>query len=207
MVGLLADGLAELQLLDEVKPLQQSQLLDYAAELLHWNKTYNLTAVTSLQAVVSRHLLDSLSILPWIRLGLTVDVGTGAGLPGIPLAVVRPDQAFVLLDSNGKRMRFLAHVVRLLKLENVELITARAEQWQPDAAPVQVVTRAFAPLPRQLEWCAGMLASGARLLAMTGRHDPAQLRNWPAGYTLRHSHELRVPGTIGARHLLEITKT
>lgn len=188
----------------------QSDLLTYASEMLRWNKAYNLTAVTKLDAVVVRHLLDSLSILPWVKAGLTVDIGTGAGLPGIPLAIVKPEQTFILLDSNGKRMRFLAHILRVLKLKNVELVTARAEQWQPDSSAaesiVQVVTRAFAPVPRQLEWCSPLLSDGVTLLAMSGKDDPDQLRNWPAGYTLRHSHPLTVPGTVGARHLLEIVR-
>ena len=89
-------------------------LLRYAHEMIRWNKAYNLTAVSAVDQVVSRHLLDSLSILPWLKPGLTLDVGTGAGLPGIPLAIARPEQDFVLLDSNGKRMRFLAHIKRSL---------------------------------------------------------------------------------------------
>lgn len=198
----------------------QSDLLFYASEMLRWNKAYNLTAITTPKAVVARHLLDSLSVLPWIGPGLTVDIGTGAGLPGIPLAIAKPEQKFILLDSNGKRMRFLAHILRSLKIKNVELVTARAEQWQPDPAMpadpaesgaiTQLVTRAFAPIPRQLEWCSSLLTPGVTLLAMTGKDDPDQLRNWPAGYTLRHSHPLTVPetigGTIGARHLLEIVR-
>ncbi len=188
----------------------QPQLLTYANEMLRWNKAYNLTAITKPDAVVVRHLLDSLSILPWVQAGLTVDIGTGAGLPGIPLAIAKPEQMFILLDSNGKRMRFLAHILRVLKLKNVQLATARAEQWQPDSdvsqSLTQVVTRAFAPISRQLEWCSSLLTDGVTLLAMSGKDDPNQLRNWPAGYTLRHSHPLTVPGTVGARHLLEIVR-
>lgn len=198
----LEDGLSVLgQALDATA---QNRLLDYAQQMLRWNRAYNLTAVTEPAEIVSRHLLDSLSILPWIEPGLTVDVGTGAGLPGIPLAIALPRQPFVLLDSNGKRMRFLAHILRTLHLDNAELVTARAEQWRSNQTITQVVSRAFAPLPRQLEWCGGLLGDGARLLAMTGKHDAAQLRNWPAGYTLRHSHRLTVPGNSGERHLLEI---
>ncbi len=205
-VQLLA-GLRAMNLESELDQAAQVLLLRYAVELLHWNKAYNLTAVTDLQAVVSRHLLDSLSILPWLKPGLTVDVGTGAGLPGIPLAIARPGQQFVLLDSNGKRMRFLAHILRLLALTNVELVTARAEQWTTRQPLAQLVTRAFAPLPRQLQWCGSLLHTDTVLLAMIGKNDPAQLRNWPAGYTLRDSHTLAVPGNAGARHLLEIIKT
>jgi len=202
----LQSGLTQMGLESELRPSAQALLLQYANELLRWNKAYNLTAVIDLESVVARHLLDSLSILPWLQSGLTLDVGTGAGLPGIPLAIARPTQSFVLLDSNDKRMRFLRHIVRLLSLSNVDLVTARAEQWHTDESLQQVVTRAFAPLPRQLEWCGSLLQQGAVLLAMTGKNDPEQLRNWPAGYTLRDSHALTIPGTIGARHLLEIIK-
>lgn len=186
--------------------IAQQQLLQYTSEMLRWNKAYNLTAVTAIDAVVSRHLLDSLSVLPWLVSGLTLDVGTGAGLPGIPLAIARPDQKFVLLDSNGKRMRFLAHIKRQLQLDNVELVTSRIEQWEPEEVLQQIVTRAFAPLEKQLEWCSELLQPGVCLLAMTGKLDTQQLRNWPVGYTLRDSHSLIVPGTDAARHLLEIVR-
>ncbi len=203
---LLHEGVVEMNLEAKIDQQVQAALLRYASELLRWNKAYNLTAVTDLQAVVTRHLLDSLSVLPFLKPGLTVDVGTGAGLPGIPLALALPEQPFVLLDSNGKRMRFLAHIQRILSISNIELITARAEQWSTRQQIVQVVTRAFAPISRQLEWCAELIQQDTVLLAMTGKNEPAQLRNWPAGYTLRHSQALAVPGTQAARHLLEIIR-
>ncbi len=202
--SLLTAGLDDLQLVLPADAVQQ--LLYYGAEMLRWNKAYNLTAVSSVDEVIKRHLLDSLSILPWLRPGLTLDVGTGAGLPGIPLALALPEQPFVLLDSNGKRMRFLAHIQRQLQLTRVELVTARVEQWQPPELVVQVVTRAFAPLDRQLQWCAAVLEGGARLLAMTGKNHAEQLRNWDAEYTLRGAHKLAVPGASGERHLLEIVR-
>jgi len=199
---------AGLQVMDLSLPMVAEQkLLKYTSEMLRWNKAYNLTAVTAIDAVVSRHLLDSLSVLPWLAPGLTLDAGTGAGLPGIPLAIARPDQPFVLLDSNGKRMRFLAHIKRQLQLDNVELVTSRIEQWKPAESLQQIVTRAFAPLEKQLELCAGLLQPGVCLLAMTGKLDTQRLRNWPVGYTLRDSHSLIVPGTDAARHLLAIVRT
>src|SRR5690625_7750644 len=135
----LQSGLQALDL--ELSAVQQSRLVDYIELLAHWNRAFNLTAITDPVEMVHRHLIDSLAVLPWIEGSLVVDAGTGAGLPGVPLAIARPDTKFVLVDSNGKKIRFLRQVRRELGLTNIEPVQMRLEDWRPVRLPAQVVAR------------------------------------------------------------------
>ncbi|NBB93767.1 MAG: 16S rRNA (guanine(527)-N(7))-methyltransferase RsmG [Gammaproteobacteria bacterium] len=194
----LEQGLAGLGLsLDEART---GQLLDYLALLSRWNRAYNLTAVDEPAAMVDRHLVDSLSILPWIEGKEIVDAGTGAGLPGVPLAIACPNQHFVLVDSNGKKVRFLRQVRRELGLENIEPVHARLESFEPERRPDQVVARALAPLPRLVEQLGHLLAAGATLLAMKGRLEDDECAAVADAYNVERI-ELNVPGAGGARSL------
>jgi 16S rRNA (guanine527-N7)-methyltransferase len=175
-------------------------LLAYLGELLAWNRAYNLTAVRSADDAVTRHLLDSLAILPWVQGERLLDVGTGPGLPGIPLALARPDRQHVLLDSNGKKVRFLRHVIRTLGLNNVEAVQARVENLEDGDGFDCITARAFAPMPRLLRWVGPLLAPGGRLLAMCGRDDRSQ--EIEAGFRLLDNIELRVPYLDAERRLL-----
>ena len=158
----LAGGLRELGLsLDDA---QQQALLAYRDLLVKWNRAYNLTAVRDPGEMIQRHLLDSLSVLAHLDDRDTLDVGTGAGLPGIPLAIARPDLRFVLLDSNGKKTRFVRHARRELGLSNVEVVNTRVEQYRN--APSQIISRAFAALPDMLQALAPLITDGSRVLAM-----------------------------------------
>ncbi|MDZ7791440.1 MAG: 16S rRNA (guanine(527)-N(7))-methyltransferase RsmG [Xanthomonadales bacterium] len=200
----LEKGLAGLGLSLEAERVDR--LLDYLALLSRWNRAYNLTAVDEPAAMVDRHLVDSLSILPWIKGHEIVDAGTGAGLPGVPLAIACPGKHFVLVDSNGKKVRFLRQVRRELGLDNIEPVHARLEAFAPDSLPDQIVARALAPLPRLVEQLGHLLSEGATLLAMKGRLEQDECAAVADAYNVEII-ELNVPGTVNARSLAILRKS
>jgi 16S rRNA (guanine527-N7)-methyltransferase len=183
-------------------PAQQAQLLDYVALLAKWNQVYNLTAGRDPLEMVGRHLLDSLSVLPYLEGRRVLDVGTGAGLPGIPLAVLCPEREFVLLDSNGKKTRFVQQAVAELGLRNVTVVHSRAEDFRADPGFDVVVSRAFAAIADMLTAAGGLCAPGGVILAMKGAHPAAELAALPPGYTLAGVHRLSVPDVHEERHLV-----
>jgi 16S rRNA (guanine527-N7)-methyltransferase len=202
----LAEGLARLGLDTRLSaPLEQ-----YLAQLSKWNAAYNLTAVRDPQEMVTRHLLDSLAVLPVIERELPLlataprllDVGSGAGLPGIPLALARPGWRVSVLDSNGKKARFLRHVQRTLNLSNVEVIEARAEQWQPAQRFDLIVSRAFSALGEFLRQTRHLIASEGCWLAMKGRLDENERRGLPDTVGPSEVLKLDVPGLREERHLI-----
>ncbi len=171
-------------------------------ELVHWNRTYNLTAVTTRAQMVTHHLLDSLAIHPDLRGERIADVGTGAGFPGLPLALVNPARHFTLIDSGGKKVRFVAHAVRTLELGNVAVTQARAESLTP-AHPFDTVTaRAFAPLPQLLRQAGPLCARDGQVLAMKGKWPARELTTLPPPWRLAGGRELTVPGLAEARCVL-----
>lgn len=198
----LQQGLKQLGL--NIAPQTQQKLMDYLQLMLKWNKAYNLTAIRELDAMVIRHLLDSLSILPYIDQSPVLDVGTGAGLPGIPLALCLPDTQFVLLDSNGKKTRFLTQVKIELGIDNVEVIHSRIEQYQPSVRFPLITCRAFAALNTILDLTQHLVTSGSRILAMKGREEMPVLT---AGYTQVAQHLLDVPWLNEERRLIEIKQS
>ena len=145
---------------------QIDQLIAYADLLEKWNRAYNLTAIRDRREIFSRHLIESLSIAPFVTGRRRLDVGTGAGLPGVPLAILEPSVTYVLLDSNGKKTRFLTEVKRSLGLSNIEVQTARVEKWDPDAPFDAIVTRAFADLATTCQRIGHVLAHQGMLFAM-----------------------------------------
>lgn len=182
-----------------------ARLLDYQALLVRWNAAYNLTAVRDPAGMITRHLLDSLTLLPYLSGDSLADLGTGPGLPGIPLAIAAPGRRIVLVDSNGKKVRFLREAIRSLKLEGVEAIQSRVEAVQ---GPFDCITaRAFASLADMLGWGGHLLAPQGRWLAMKGRRPDDELEQLPAGFALRAMHVLHVPGLEGERHLAELVRT
>ena len=183
---------------------QVDALLHYVALLRQWNRAYNLTAVTDPLEMVRLHLLDSLAILPYLRGKCFADVGTGPGLPGIPLAIALPERHFTLVDSNGKRVRFLFHVKTALGLTNVSETHARAEGFNPDPRVDGVISRAFTSLGDMVDKTRHMLAIGGKFYAMKGRYPEKELRELGKDYTVSSCHRLRIPGVEGERHLLEI---
>jgi 16S rRNA (guanine527-N7)-methyltransferase len=182
-----------------------TRLIAYLTLLERWNRAYNLTAVRNPDAMVVRHLLDSLSILPWLEGPRILDVGSGAGLPGVPLAIARPDCAFHLLDSNGKRTRFLTQVVADLRLANIHIVRSRVEDYQPAAPFNSVVSRAFATLADMAADAGRLCAPGGRLLAMKGVFPDDELARLPSGYAVVGVYPLQVPGLDAERHLVHLT--
>jgi len=181
------------------------RLVAYLGLLERWNRAYNLTAVRDPEAMVVRHVLDSLSIWPWIRGPRVLDVGSGAGLPGIPLAIARPECVFCLLDSNGKRTRFLIQATAELQLTNIEVVRSRAEDYRPYLLFDCVVSRAFATLAEWLASAGRLCASQGRLLAMKGVFPDDELACLPPDYILAGVYPLHIPGLDAERHLVHLS--
>lgn len=193
-------GIAALGL--DVPAPARARLLDYQALLDRWNRSYNLTAVRDPAAQVARHLLDSLAIAPYVHGDTLLDIGSGAGLPGIPLAVLAPARHVTLLDTNGKKARFLREAVRQLPLANVEVLQQRVQQASGQYSCI--TARAFASLPDMLAWGGHLLAPGGRWLAMKGRHPEQELASLPDAFAVTAIHALHVPGVDGERHLVTL---
>lgn len=187
---------------------KQRQLLAYLALLIKWNKAYNLTAVRDPDEMVSRHLLDSLSIVPYAEAGDNwLDVGSGGGMPGVPLAILFPDKRLTLLDSNGKKTRFLTQVKLELKLDNLQVIHSRVEAFQPAQPFNGIISRAFTSMENFSNWTRHLGDADTRWLAMKGVHPADELVALPADFHLDSEHALAVPGCQGQRHLLILRRT
>jgi 16S rRNA (guanine527-N7)-methyltransferase len=180
------------------------KLLDYQELLARWKAAYNLTAVRDPVQMVTRHLLDSLSILPSVQGDTLADLGTGPGLPGIVLAIAAPGREILLVDSNGKKVRFLREAIRSLKLDGVRALQSRVEEVEGQFDCI--TARAFASLADMLGWAGHLLAPGGRWLAMKGRRPDDELVDLPAGFSLRQMQALQVPGLEGERHLAVIER-
>ncbi len=200
----LLHALAQMQLPDDDQRV--SAWLAYLELLERWNRTYNLTAVRDPTEMLTRHLLDSLAMAAhWNELEIA-DMGAGAGLPGIPLAILHPERRVVLIESNGKKARFLREAKRVLQLAAVEVVEQRAEAYLP-ARPLSAATaRAVAPIAALGGWCQSWLAPGGRLLAMKGPGYRDELAALPAGFVLDSVAELNVPGLDGERVLVILRK-
>lgn len=183
-----------------------ASLAAYIGLLARWNESYNLTAVRSPEEMVTRHLMDSLVVLPFIGDGRVLDVGTGAGLPGLVLAMARPAQSFVLLDSSGKKTRFVEHAAGRLGLANVAVVRVRAEDHEDVEGFSIVLSRAFSSVNDFIRLSGHLACSEGALLAMKGAFPEAELAVLPEGWRLRAAHRLDVPGLVGCRHLLEFSR-
>ena len=189
--------------LTEVQAKKMLVLLD---ELARWAKTYNLTAITDRREMITHHLLDSLAVQPWLAGERVADIGTGAGFPGLPLAIAEPQRRFTLLDSNGKKVRFVAHAARTLGLGNVEAVHARAETHAPAAPYDTVVARAFAPLAELVQLVATSCGPLTRVIAMKGRRSAEERAGLPAGWRIEFDQDLAIPGLDAARHLVVLRR-
>lgn len=181
------------------------RLLDYLALLERWNAAYNLTAIRDPAQMVTRHLLDALAIFPYVQGDTLADLGTGPGLPGIPIAIAAPGRQVLLVDSNGKKVRFLREAIRALKLEGVRAVQSRVEdvEGQFDC----VTARAFASLADMLTWGGHLLAPQGYWLAMKGKTPDDELPGVPSAFSVRAIHALRVPGLEAAeRHLVVLRR-
>jgi 16S rRNA (guanine527-N7)-methyltransferase len=200
----LAEGLEQLAV--PADDTSVDALLHYLTELEHWNKTYNLTAVRDPQEMVTRHVLDSYAAQPYISGMRIIDVGTGAGLPGIPLALANPDIRFVLLDSNGKKVRFLQHVVGELGLQNVTLVQARVADYTADTGFDTIVCRAFSSLAKFVVDSGHLAAPEGRLVAMKGKLPRDELNELPEGWSAEVVEPVHVPGLDAERHIIVIRR-
>ena len=195
----LAEGLTALPL--ELNASVQNQLIDFLHLLVKWNRAYNLTAVRQPEQMVTRHLLDSLVIGPYLQGPRILDVGTGAGLPGIPLALAYPDCHFTLLDSNGKKIRFVTQAVAELGLANVDVVQSRVEAFQPASRFDTITARAYASIEELVSQTTHLLADGGQYLIMKGAYPVAEVEAMPTGYRLEAIHQLNVPKLDAERHL------
>ena len=198
----LQTGLSSLGL--DLSNAQQNKLIHYLILLNKWNKAYNLSGIKEIEQMLSYHLLDSLAIIPHIDGKLILDVGTGAGLPGIPLAIFYPDKKFFLLDSNGKKTRFLFQVKTELALENIEVFHNRVETFQSREQIDIVLCRAYATLDKITMQCGHLLNDDSKILAMKGQYPEKEIAELPKSYKFNKTIELSVPGVEGYRHLIEI---
>ena len=194
----LSAGIAQLGL--EIPIEAQQKMLVYLELLQKWNKVYNLTAIRKPDQMVTHHLLDSLAVLPHLWAGRWLDVGCGAGLPGLVLAMARPEWSFTLLDSNSKKTSFVQQAIIDLKLSNVEVFCVRSEEWEPDEKFDGIISRAFAELADFVAATRRLLADGGRWIAMKG-HMERELKMLPADIRVEQTISLQVPGLKAARHL------
>ena len=196
-------GLAELGLAASLA----DPLLAYLALLQRWNATYNLTAIRDPRQMVTLHLLDSLAMAPFVAgVPNLADLGTGPGLPGIPLAIAHPGLQVTLVESNGKKARFLREALRQLKLGNARVAESRAEALDEPGAHAAITARALATLPDIVAVGGHLLAPGGRLLAMKGVRPDEEIAALPAGWRVEAIHPLRVPGLEAERHLVAVAR-
>jgi 16S rRNA (guanine527-N7)-methyltransferase len=200
----LTAGLDQLEV--ALPPPAIAALVGFVRELNRWNQAYNLTAVRDPGDMIPRHLLDSLTALPFVRGERVLDVGCGGGLPGIPLAIALPAIRFVLLDSNAKKQRFVEHIARTLKLANVEPVHARVEQYT--AVPFDtIICRALATLAEFVAGAEHLLAPGGQLVALKGRLPEAEIAALPKGWEVTVQQRVHVPGLDGERHIIQLQKS
>jgi 16S rRNA (guanine527-N7)-methyltransferase len=196
----LGEGLARLGI--QLTSQTVERLSAYVGLLGKWNRIYNLTAIREPGKIVSHHLLDSLAVLSHVNADTIADIGSGAGLPGIPIAVAKPDVRVVLVEVNHKKSAFLRQAMAELQLENVEVVTERAEKWQPSQRFGIVISRAFSDLASFVEIAGHLCRPDGVLLAMKGLYPHEELSQLPAEIKLQSVETIDVPGLRAARHLV-----
>ncbi len=187
--------------------MQAAALMRLLAELREWNTRFNLTAIREPVDMVDKHLLDSLSVQPHLHGRRIADIGTGAGFPGLPLAVVNPRRSFTLIEATGKKVQFVRHAIETLGIENVEIVQARSETWRPRIQFDCVLARALGKLADFIRVAGHLCARDGRMLAMKGRQPTAEIETLPPGWKLRAVHQLAVPGLAAARCVVEIGRS
>jgi 16S rRNA (guanine527-N7)-methyltransferase len=204
LLAILEDSLKDSDLV--VTQEKQLQLINYVLLMHKWNKTYNLTSVRDPRDMVIKHIVDSIAVAPFLDKIRYIDVGTGPGLPGIPLAIMCPDKQFVLLDSLGKRVRFMRQVAYELKIANIQPVQSRVEDFVPDIEIDGVLSRAFASLKDMLHWCQHLVDSHGVFIALKGQLPTNELEELPLGFILQETIKLNVPGLDGERHIVNIKR-
>ena len=199
--------LAGLEALDlQLDEDQQQKLIAYLEQILKWNKTYNLSAIRDPDLMVSQMLLDSLVGIPYLSGERILDVGSGSGLPGIPLALACPERNFTLLDSNGKKTRFIKQIVMDLQIPNVDVVQSRVEEFQPEQSYELVISRAFSELSKFISLTGHLLAENGAWLAWKGAEFGAELEQLGADYSIEQI-PVNYPGMVGNRSLVSIKKS
>ncbi|MGK7564515.1 16S rRNA (guanine(527)-N(7))-methyltransferase RsmG [Salmonella enterica] len=183
---------------------QKTLLVAYVDMLHKWNKAYNLTSVRDPNEMLVRHILDSIVVAPYLQGQRFIDVGTGPGLPGIPLAIVLPDAHFTLLDSLGKRVRFLRQVQHELKLENITPVQSRVEAYPSEPPFDGVISRAFASLNDMVSWCHHLPGEKGRFYALKGQLPGDEIASLPDDFSVESVEKLHIPQLEGERHLVII---
>ena len=186
----------------KISDQQIQQLIDLVNLLNKWNKAYNLTSVRDPQEMLVKHILDSLVVSPYLHGDRFIDVGTGPGLPGLPLAIINPSKQFVLLDSLGKRISFIRNAIRELGLTNVTPVLSRVEEYQPEDKFDGVLSRAFASLKDMTDWCYHLPKENGHFYALKGTYQEDEINELNEKYTIQEVIELHVPELIGERHLI-----
>ena len=201
----LVDGARELGI--ELSDDQVAKLVAHLDLLDDWNTRMNLTAIRERPAQISKHVLDSLTMLRWLHGTRVADIGSGAGFPGIPLAIVAPGKHFALVESVGKKCRFLEHVRDSLGLANVEVVQSRAETYKPAERFDTVLARAVGPVADLVKFAGGLVVGGGRFFAMKGRYPEDELARKLNGWKVAAVHKLQVPGLDEERHLVELVRS
>ncbi len=191
----------------EVTATAAEKLTGFIGLLEKWNRVYNLTAVRDPRAMVVRHILDSLVVLPYLSRGNLLDVGTGAGLPGLPIAIARPELPVTLLDASAKKLRFVRQAVFELGLDNVEVVQSRMQEYQPARSFDMVISRAVANLSELYRQTAHLVRPGGRILFMKGSLPAEEIQELEADRETLHIERLKIPGLQAERHLLWMEKT
>lgn len=182
------------------------QLMEFVNLIHKWNRAYNLTSVRDPKQMVIKHIMDSIIVAPHLTQQHYIDVGTGPGLPGIPLAIMHPDKSFILLDSLGKRVRFMKQVAYELKLSNIQPVQARVEDFQSQVPIDVVLSRAFASLKDMLHWCQHLVDSAGTFVALKGQLPQQEIDELPEGFKITEIVRLQIPNLTGERHLIKIVK-
>lgn len=196
-------SLTDLQVSEE----QISKLVGFVQLIHKWNKAYNLTSVRDPESMLIKHIMDSIVVAPHLQQSHYIDVGTGPGLPGIPLAIMLPQTHFTLLDSLGKRVRFMKQAAYELKLDNIEPVQSRVEEFVSTQKLNGVLSRAFASLNDMLTWCHHLIDSNGTFIALKGQLPQQEIDELPEGFAVTDTIALNVPELEGDRHLIKIVKT
>ena len=204
-LDVLMSGAAQLGI--ALSSAQAGQLLRLLDELDDWNQRMNLTAIRERGQQITKHLLDSLAVHSYLRGAQVADIGTGAGFPGLPLAVALPQHHFTLIDSTAKKLKFVEHAAQTLGLNNVQTVHTRAENYRAKERFDCIVSRAVGPIETFVTWSGHLCVGGGRLLAMKGRYPTEELEKIPSGWKLAAVHRLNIPALDEQRHLVELCRS
>lgn len=204
LVNLLVGHVSKIDL--QVSEIQIRKLVGFVQLLQKWNKAYNLTSVRDAESMLLKHIMDSIVVASHLNQSNYIDVGTGPGLPGIPLAIMLPDTHFILLDSLGKRVRFMKQVAYELKIDNIMPVQSRVEDFVSPHQLNGVLSRAFASLNDMLSWCQHLIDEKGSFIALKGQLPQQEIDELLAGFTVANVIQLQVPELDGERHLIKIVK-